>query len=46
MEITEGLKGEEEIVSGGYAAVSRQLEEGKKIKKGSPEAEKKKDKST
>jgi HlyD family secretion protein len=46
MEINEGLKEGEEIVSGGYAAISRQLEEGKKIKKGVPEAEKKKDKST
>jgi HlyD family secretion protein len=46
MEISDGLKEGEEIVSGGYAAISRQLEEGKKIKKGVPEAEKKKDKST
>src|SRR5436190_4893994 len=46
MEITEGLNEGDEIVSGGYAAVSRQLEDGKKIKKGPPEGEKKKDKST
>lgn len=42
MEVTEGLKEGDEIVSGGYAAVSRQLEEGKIIKKSDPEAEKKK----
>ncbi|MGN6387276.1 MAG: efflux RND transporter periplasmic adaptor subunit, partial [Verrucomicrobiota bacterium] len=42
MEVTEGLKEGDEIVSGGYAAVSRQLEDGKIIKKSDPEAEKKK----
>jgi HlyD family secretion protein len=41
MEITEGLTDGQEIISGGYAAVSRQLEDGKKIKKGNPEARKK-----
>jgi HlyD family secretion protein len=47
MEVTEGLKEGEEIVSGGYSAVSRLLEDGKKIKKenGPAAAEKKKDKS-
>jgi HlyD family secretion protein len=33
-EITEGLSEGQEIVSGGYKAVSRDLEDGKKIKKG------------
>ena len=41
MEITEGLHEGEEIISGGYAAISRQLEDGKKIKKGNPEGRKK-----
>jgi HlyD family secretion protein len=34
IEITEGLKEGDEIISGGYAAVSRELDDGKKIKKG------------
>jgi len=33
-EITEGLQEGQEIISGGYRAVSRDLEDGKKIKKG------------
>ncbi len=33
-EITEGLQEDQEIISGGYRAVSRDLEDGKKIKKG------------
>ena len=33
-EITDGLKEGDEVVSGGYRAVSRDLEDGKKIKKG------------
>ena len=33
-EITDGLKEGEEIVSGGYRAISRDLEDGKKIVKG------------
>jgi HlyD family secretion protein len=33
-EITEGLQEGQEIISGGYKAVSRDLEDGKKIKKG------------
>ncbi|MGV3774626.1 MAG: efflux RND transporter periplasmic adaptor subunit [Verrucomicrobiales bacterium] len=37
MEITEGLTEGQEIISGGYAAVSRLLEDGKKVKKDSPE---------
>jgi HlyD family secretion protein len=35
-EITEGLKEGDEVVSGGYRAISRDLEDGKKIKKGPP----------
>ena len=34
VEITEGLQEEQEVVSGGYKAINRELEEGKKIKKG------------
>jgi HlyD family secretion protein len=33
-EITEGLKDGQEVVSGGYKAISRELEDGKNIKKG------------
>jgi len=44
-EITEGLTGGQEIVSGGYKAINRELEDGKKIRKGKPEKEEKKDKS-
>jgi HlyD family secretion protein len=33
-EVTEGLKEGQEVVSGGYRAISRDLEDGKKIKKG------------
>src|SRR5690606_9300699 len=40
LEITSGLKEGEEIVSGGYAAVSRLLEDGKKIKKEDPKDKK------
>jgi HlyD family secretion protein len=35
-EITDGLKEGDEIVSGGYRAISRDLDDGKKIKKGVP----------
>lgn len=42
IEITEGLKEGQEIVAGGYAAVSRLLEDGKKIKKEEPNGNKKK----
>lgn len=35
-EITDGLKEDEDVVSGGYRAISRDLEDGKKIKKGPP----------
>jgi HlyD family secretion protein len=39
-EITEGLKEDQEIVSGGYKAISRDLEEDKRVKKGEPEENK------
>ena len=35
-EITDGLTNGQEIVSGGYRAISRDLDDGKKIKKGTP----------
>ena len=40
-EIIEGLSEGQEVVSGGYKAISRDLEDGKKIKRGEPEKEKK-----
>lgn len=42
-EITDGLKEGQEIVAGGYRAISRDLEDGKKIKKGPPAGEKDKE---
>jgi HlyD family secretion protein len=33
-EITDGLKGGEQVVSGGYRAISRDLEDGSKVRKG------------
>lgn len=33
-EITEGVKEDDEIVSGGYKAINRELEDGKKVRKG------------
>jgi|SRR5579862_5222944 len=42
-EITDGLKDGQEIVSGGYRAISRDLEDGKKVKKGPPPSDKDKD---
>jgi HlyD family secretion protein len=36
-EITDGLTNDQEIVSGGYRAISRDLNDGKKIKKGTPD---------
>ena len=36
VEIMEGLKGGEEVISGGYKAISRELEDRKQIKKGKP----------
>jgi HlyD family secretion protein len=34
MEITEGLEEGQEVVAGGFKAISRELEDGKKIKVG------------
>lgn len=36
-EITEGLSEGQEVVAGGYKAVSRELEDGKKVRKSAPE---------
>jgi len=36
-EIVEGVREGQEIISGGYKAINRDLEEGKRIKKGGPE---------
>jgi HlyD family secretion protein len=43
-EIVEGLTEGQEVVSGGFKAVGRELEDGKKIRKGMPEKEDKKEK--
>jgi HlyD family secretion protein len=43
-EILEGLQVGQEIVSGGYKAISRELEDDKKIKRGEPEKENEKEK--
>jgi len=43
-EVTDGLKEGDEVVSGGYRAISRDLEDGKKIRKGPPPGEKEKQK--
>ena len=43
-EITEGLTEGQEIVSGGYKAVNRELEDGKKIRKGAPDKSEDKEK--
>jgi HlyD family secretion protein len=40
VEIVEGLSVGQEVVSGGYKAISRDLEDGKKIRKGQPEKDK------
>jgi HlyD family secretion protein len=37
VEITAGLKEGQEVVSGGYKAINRELEDGKKVKLGKPE---------
>lgn len=42
-EITDGLKDGQEIISGGYRAISRDLEDGKKVKKGPPAGDKDKE---
>ena len=44
VEIVEGLTEEQEVVSGGYKAVNRELEDGKKIRKGTPEKSEDKEK--
>jgi HlyD family secretion protein len=44
IEIVEGLKGGEEVVIGGYKAISRELEEDKKVRREDPEEKKKKQK--
>jgi HlyD family secretion protein len=43
-EITEGLAEGQEVVSGGYKAISRELEDGRKIRRGTPEKEPSKEK--
>lgn len=45
-EILEGLTEGQEVISGGYRAISRDLEDGKKVRKGVPAAEQDKDKDT
>ena len=42
-EITQGLREGQEVVSGGYRAISRDLEDSKKIKKGPPPSDKEKE---
>jgi len=42
-EITDGVKDGQDVISGGYRAISRDLEDGKKIKKGPPAGEKDKE---
>ncbi len=39
-EITEGLQEAQEVISGGFRAISRDLEDGKKVRKGRPATEK------
>jgi HlyD family secretion protein len=43
-EITEGLQEGQEVISGGFRAINRDLEDGKKVKKGRPAGEKDPDK--
>lgn len=43
-EITDGLTEGQEVVSGGFKAIGRELEDGKKIRKGMPEKEERKEK--
>jgi HlyD family secretion protein len=42
-EVTEGLQDGQEVVSGGYRAISRDLEDGKKVKIGPPAGQKEKE---
>jgi HlyD family secretion protein len=44
IEIIEGLKDGQEVVSGGYKAISRELDDGKKIRREDPDEKKKKKK--
>ena len=44
-EIVEGLTEGQTVVSGGYKAISRELEEGKKVKKGSGKSNERPEKS-
>jgi HlyD family secretion protein len=44
VEITEGLTEGQEVVSGGHKAINRELEDGKKIRKGGPERDMDKEK--
>ena len=44
VEIVEGLKEGQEVVSGGYKAISRELEDARKIRQGKPESDKEKEK--
>lgn len=43
VEITEGLQEGQEVVSGGYKAIIRELEDGKKVRKGTPPKDENKD---
>jgi HlyD family secretion protein len=44
-EVTEGLQEGQEVVSGGFRAISRDLDDGKRIKKGPPPTEREKEKN-
>jgi HlyD family secretion protein len=46
IEIIDGLKGGEEVVTGGYKAISRELDEDKKVRREDPEKKKKQKKKT
>lgn len=43
-EITDGVSEGQEVISGGFKAISRELEDGKKVKIGGPKSEERKDK--
>jgi len=45
-EITQGLAEGQEVISGGYRAISRDLDDNKKIKKGPPPSDKDKEKDS
>jgi HlyD family secretion protein len=44
-EITEGLKEGQEVISGGFRAISRDLDDNKRVKKGPPPTERDKEKT-